>query len=167
MGLWRSRSDHKLYYQNGKLERHEIYENGNRVEGKYWYENGQLQEHTFYNGDKREGTSKSWYKNGNIRIHTFYHEGKLDGKYMLWHDNGRPNLMAKCHLDKNEGESKYYNWNGRLIHSRYYMDGNGWNFTIDRRMFLGLKQRLGLRIRSDNLDTFLISDLKERKPIHA
>lgn len=163
MGSWWSRSDHKIYYENGKLERHEICENGNRVEGKYWYENGQLEEHTFYNGNKREGNSKSWHRNGLIRRHTFYHEEKLEGKYMRWYDNGRPHLKAFCRVGKIDGESRLYDRNGRLGEHLYWKNGNQVNQNFSgckRRILFMLKQWLHFQIHSGDLDEFLISDLR-------
>lgn len=67
----------KTHHRNGRLEKLEIYRNGNIEAVKWWYSNGQLQTCEFFCHGRLNGISKWWYSTGMICERTFYQSGML------------------------------------------------------------------------------------------
>jgi antitoxin component YwqK of YwqJK toxin-antitoxin module len=135
------RKDHligerKLYNENGKLYRHEIYQNRRHSrkdkkspitlmlrEVKHYYKTGQLHGHDFYYDGEDEGEHKLWYPNGQLCSSKFYHKGKRDGITTTYSDDGIMISLTRYSKGELHGMYKLWHRNGYIYEYVYFCNG--------------------------------------------
>ena len=99
----------KGWYENGQLEYHYLYENGQFLEGETWYESGQLKS----KGDNRRSYGIHYYASGNLKNQSELTEDNKIYFQQGWYENG-----------VKEYEVKSLTATGRIILRKNY-DRNG------------------------------------------
>lgn len=134
-------------YNNGVLElSEEHYENGllstkysmrnNRRHGEHleWYPDGKIKIRLYYNNGFLDGLTQSWYPNGILKAQAVYRMDKLHGSAKSWHDNGILDLVVNYEMNSRQGLSRQWHDNGKIKVEASYRNGvlNGIRKQYDR-----------------------------------
>lgn len=86
---------------------------------KEYYPNGKIRKHEFYQDGHLEGERKEWHKNGQLYIQELYQDGKLNGEQKEWYENGYLSRERSYRMGGSIIEARYfYDGNWSLLHAR-------------------------------------------------
>ena len=112
----------KYYYESGKIERIEKFEN-NKMYTKSFWKNGQLSEINSSENGFFFGTTTMFFENGMVWSIKKFKKGQQIGKWKSYHPNGKVYSIENYRNGERINKGKIYHENGIISIRTVYKDG--------------------------------------------
>lgn len=121
-----------LFYESGKVQVEEMYNNGRIISKKTYFDNGELESEGQYDENiTMSGEWKYYYQNGKMKEKVNFNNNVEDGVFVEYHENGNlktegtyvPVTFGVEVEGLESGELKEYDENGQLVAKKQCEEG--------------------------------------------